>query len=105
MVLDDDDILPLSAIAKHAKALMRSPGASFSYGRFARFKGQSPPSSSDILEEEVCTAPRSASARDKADGKLLFDQSHLERAQGSKLKAGLYDRRLQYSQDYEMVLR
>ena len=52
VVLDDDDILPPWAIARHAEALTRSPGASFSYGRFVRFKGQNPPSHSDMLEEE-----------------------------------------------------
>lgn len=52
LVLDDDDILPPWAIAKHAEALTQSAVANFSYGRFLRFKGSKPPLPSDMLEEE-----------------------------------------------------
>ena len=52
IVLDDDDLFPPWTVAKHAEALERNPAADFSYGRFVRFRGDQPPSSSDLGDEE-----------------------------------------------------
>jgi glycosyltransferase involved in cell wall biosynthesis len=52
IVLDDDDLFPRWTVAKHAEALERNAAADFSFGRFVRFCGDRPPSSSDLWDEE-----------------------------------------------------
>jgi glycosyltransferase involved in cell wall biosynthesis len=52
IVLDDDDLFPPWTVAKHAEALERNAAADFSFGRFVRFRGDRPPSSSDLWDEE-----------------------------------------------------
>jgi glycosyltransferase involved in cell wall biosynthesis len=105
LVLDDDDILPPWAIAKHADALSRSRAATFSYGRFLRFKGLRPPLPSDRLEEEFVPLrdPRRLVVK-LMENCFLTNPTWAVR-RDAQAKAGLYDRRLAYSQDYDMVLR
>ncbi|MBV9404763.1 MAG: glycosyltransferase [Acidobacteriaceae bacterium] len=105
LVLDDDDILPAHAIAKHAEALAGSPNANFSYGRFLRFKGPKLPMASDVLEEEFVPTrdPRRLVVKLMENCFLTNPTWAVRRA--AQMKAGLYDRRLAYSQDYDMVLR
>ncbi len=105
VVLDDDDILPPWAIARHAEALMRSPGASFSYGRFVRFKGQNPPSPSDMLEEEFVPIRDPRRLVIKLMESCFLTNPTWAVRRDAQMKVGLYDQRLQYSQDYDMVLK
>jgi glycosyltransferase involved in cell wall biosynthesis len=100
LVLDDDDILPPWAIAKHAEALTRSAAANFSYGRFLRFKGSKPPLPLDMPEEEFVPLrdPRRLVIK-LMENCFLTNPTWAVRRE-AQAKAGLYDRRLAYSQDY-----
>ena len=104
-MLDDDDILPPRALAKHADALLRSRAASFSYGRFLRFKGSRPALSFGQPGRRVRPSSRSAPARVKLMENCFLTNPTWAVRREAQAKAGLYDRRLAYSQDYEMVLR
>jgi glycosyltransferase involved in cell wall biosynthesis len=105
IVLDDDDLLPPWALSKHAKALADDPDADFSYGRFARFKGDLPPKPSDTLDDEAVPTldPRRLVIKLMENSFLPNPTWAVRRA--AQLKAGPYDQRLRRSQDYDMLLR
>lgn len=105
LVLDDDDLLPPTALADHARALGGDPRADFSYGRYVRFTGASPPNSNELWDEEPTPTrdPRRLVVR-------LMERCFLPHPawavrREAQLRAGPYDETLKRSQDYEMIVR
>ena len=105
IVLDDDDLFPTSALANHAEALEKNPGAAFSYGRYLRFKGLGQPSTADLDDQEL--VPRHDPRRlviKLMENDFLPNPTWAVRKQAI-LEAGPYDERLYRSQDFDMILR
>jgi hypothetical protein len=105
IVLDDDDFFPPWALARHAEALERNPAAEFSYGRFVRFRGNTPPPLSELQDMEVVplSDPRRLVVK-LMENCFLPNPSWAVR-KSAQLKAGQYNERLHFSQDYDMILR
>ena len=105
VVLDDDDVLPPSALADHAKSLEGDPRAAFSYGRYVRFTGAAPPDPDALWDEEPIPTrdPRRLVVR-------LMERCFLPHPawavrREAQMRAGPYDETLKRSQDYEMIVR
>jgi glycosyltransferase involved in cell wall biosynthesis len=105
IVLDDDDLFPPWALARHAEALTRNPSADFSYGRFARFLGKRLPPIDELKDKEYVPTrdPRRLAIK-------LMENCFLPNAcwavrRGAQSRAGRYDDKMLYSEDYDMILR
>jgi len=105
IVLDDDDILPPWALARHAEALSRNPAADFSYGRYVRFCGGSPPSPSDLRDDEPVPTGDPRRLAVKLMEKCFLPHPAWAVRRQAQLSAGPYDESLYRSQDYNMILR
>lgn len=104
LVLDDDDLLPPDALQAHAAALEASPQAAFSYGRFARFRGDGCDAHlSDDLEEIPGPDDRRLIVR-LMERCFLPNPAWMVR-RAAQLEAGPYRDDLHRGQDYEMILR
>jgi glycosyltransferase involved in cell wall biosynthesis len=105
IVLDDDDLLPPWTVAKHADALKRNAGADFSFGRFVRFRGDRPPSSSDLWDEEFVPThdPRRLVVK-LMENCFLPNPAWAVRRE-AQMRVGPYDESMYYSHDYDMILR
>jgi len=105
LVLDDDDLLPPSALADHAKALDGDPRADFSYGRYVRFTGASPPNPDKLWDEEPTPIrdPRRLAVR-LMERCFLPHPAWAVRREAQR-RAGPYDETLKRSQDFEMIVR
>jgi hypothetical protein len=105
IVLDDDDVLPPTAVARHAEALKRDPAADFSYGRFVRFRGDTVPDASKLLDREPVPTydPRRLVVR-LMNNCFLPNPTWAVR-RNAQLRVGPYDESMYHSQDYDMVLR
>jgi glycosyltransferase involved in cell wall biosynthesis len=105
LVLDDDDLLPPTAVADHAAALEGDRRAEFSYGRYVRFTGQSQPQAADLWDNEPIPSrdPRRLVVR-------LMERCFLPHPtwavrREAQLSVGPYDETLKRSQDYQMIVR
>jgi glycosyltransferase involved in cell wall biosynthesis len=105
IVLDDDDFFPPWTLQNHAAALERNPSAEFSYGRFARFRGNTPPALSDLQDMEFVPQrdPRRLAVKLMENCFLPNPTWAVRRT--ALLKVGPYDESLRYSEDYDMILR
>jgi Glycosyl transferase family 2 len=105
IVLDDDDFFPPWTLASHADALLRNPSAEFSYGRFVRFRGSTPPSLSDLQDMELVPThdPRRLAVKLMENCFLPNPTWAVRRT--AQLKVGPYDEGLRYSEDYDMILK
>lgn len=105
LVLDDDDLLPPTALADHAKALVGDPRADFSYGRYVRFIGASPPNPDKLWDEEPTPIrdPRRLAVR-LMERCFLPHPAWAVRREAQR-RAGPYDESLKRSQDFEMIVR
>jgi glycosyltransferase involved in cell wall biosynthesis len=104
-VLDDDDVFPPWALARHAVALATNPRAAFSYGRYLRFQGQAPPANG--LLEEGASVPRGDPRRliVKLMENCFIPNPCWAVRRTAQMSAGPYDVALARSQDYDMALR
>jgi glycosyltransferase involved in cell wall biosynthesis len=105
IVLDDDDLFPPWTVAKHAEALQRNAAADFSFGRFVRFRGDRPPSSSNLWDEEFVPThdPRRLVVK-LMENCFLPNPAWAVRRQ-AQMRVGPYDESMYYSHDYDMILR
>ena len=105
IVLDDDDLFPPWTVAKHAAALERNAAADFSFGRFVRFRGDRPPSSSNLCDEELVPThdPRRLVVK-LMENCFLPNPAWAVRRQ-AQMRVGPYDESMYYSHDYDMILR
>jgi hypothetical protein len=103
--LDDDDLFPPWTVAKHAEALERNNAADFSFGRFVRFRGDRPPSPSDLWDEEFVPTrdPRRLVVK-LMENCFLPNPAWAVRRE-AQMRAGPYDESMYYSHDYDMILR
>jgi hypothetical protein len=105
LVLDDDDLLPSSAIARHAEALAGNSGADFSYGRYLRFTGAVWPSLADLKDEEPVPTGDPRRLVVKLMERCFISNPTWAVRRQAQLAAGQYDERLHRSQDFDMILR
>jgi glycosyltransferase involved in cell wall biosynthesis len=105
IVLDDDDLFPPWTVAKHAEALERNAAADFSFGRFVRFRGDRPPSSFNLWDEEFVPThdPRRLVVK-LMENCFLPNPAWAVRRQ-AQMRVGPYDESMYYSHDYDMILR
>ena len=106
IVLDDDDLFPPWAIAKHAAALHANPSADFSYGRYIRFKGDE--ISLTFLETAAAEHVPTLDPRRlviKLMENCFIAHSAWAIRRHVQIGVGLYNESLLRSQDYDMVLR
>ena len=105
IVLDDDDLFPPWTVAKHAEALERNAAADFSFGRFVRFRGDRPPSPSNLWDEEFVPThdPRRLVVK-LMENCFLPNPAWAVRRQ-AQMRVGPYDESMYYSHDYDMILR
>jgi glycosyltransferase involved in cell wall biosynthesis len=104
VVLDDDDLFPPFTLARHAAALDRSPSADFSYGRFIRFRGmEALPKELSDKEFVPTNDPRRLVVK-LMENSFLPNPAWAVRRQ-AQMKAGRYDPAMNFSQDYDMILR
>jgi glycosyltransferase involved in cell wall biosynthesis len=105
IVLDDDDLFPSSAVAKHAEALSRNPAADFSYGRFVRFQGTSSLSEGELLDMEFVPTRDPRRLVIKLMENCFLPNPTFAVRREAQLKAGPYDDHNFYSPDYDAILR
>ncbi|MEZ5936947.1 MAG: glycosyltransferase family 2 protein [Hyphomonadaceae bacterium] len=105
VVLDDDDIFPKTTLAEHAQALAADPAAAFSFGRYARFEGDKPPTADTplIYETYPTRDPRRLVVK-LMEHCFLSNPAWAVRRQ-AQLEVGPYNTDLHRSQDFEMMLR
>jgi len=107
IVLDDDDLFPLTALENHVSALKSSPQIGFSFGRFQRFRELPPLSIKNLTHHDISCIP-SADPRRTAvklmEACFLPNPSWMARRSALHL-AGPYDEAAKRSQDYDMILR
>jgi hypothetical protein len=105
IVLDDDDLFPPWTVAKHAEALEQNAAADFSFGRFVRFRGDRPLSSSNLWDEEFVPThdPRRLVVK-LMENCFLPNPAWAVRRE-AQMRVGPYDESMYYSHDYEMILR
>lgn len=105
IVLDDDDLFPPWAVSKHAEALERNPAADFSFGRFVRFRGDRPPSPSELWDGEFVPThdPRRLVVK-LMENCFLPNPAWAVRRE-AQMRVGPYDESMYYSHDYDMILR
>lgn len=108
LVLDDDDILPHDALARHCAALEHNPRADFSFGRYQRFEGTPPVTPQrdwnhpDI--ERVPTGDRRRTAIKLMEHCFVPNPAWMAR-RNALHDAGPYDVEALRSLDYDMILR
>lgn len=103
LVLDDDDLLPPSAIADHRRALNSDSEAGFSYGRYSRFRpGEAAGESTDLEPFDPDDSRRLFIQLIEHD--FLPNPSWLVRRSAMD-RVGPYSVELKRSQDFEMILR
>lgn len=104
LVLDDDDLLPPSAIADHCEVLDQDDEAGFSYGRYSRFRpgGVRPEDSRDLEPMDLTDQRRLFLQLIEHD--FLPNPSWLVRRSVMN-QIGPYSAELKRSQDFEMILR
>ena len=105
IVLDDDDLFPPSALARHAEALSRNPAADFSYGRYVRFQGNAPPAPSDLWDEEFVPTRDPRRLVIKLMERCFLPNPAWAVRKAAQLRAGRYDETMYRSQDYNMIVR
>jgi glycosyltransferase involved in cell wall biosynthesis len=105
IVLDDDDLFPPWTLAKHAEALQRNAAADFSFGRFARFHGDRPPSSSDLRDEEFIPTHDPRRLVIKLMENCFLPNPAWAVRREAQIRVGPYDEAMNYIQDYDMILR
>jgi glycosyltransferase involved in cell wall biosynthesis len=105
IVLDDDDLFPPWTVAKHAEALERNTAADFSFGRFVRFRGDQPPSSSDLWDEEFVPTHDPRRLVVKLMENCFLPNPAWAVRRGAQMRVGPYDESMYYSHDYDMILR
>lgn len=104
LMLDDDDLLPPGALARHVAALNASPAAGFSYGRYARFTGEGTPAAAPTDIEPIDRRdPRRLHLR-LIDHDFLPNPAWMVR-RSAVAQVGGYDDTLARSQDFDMILR
>jgi glycosyltransferase involved in cell wall biosynthesis len=105
VVLDDDDLLPPCALARHAEALRREASADFSYGRFARFSGRAVPPMERLTDKEyIPTSDPRRLVIKLMENCFLPNPSWAVRREAQS-RAGVYADMMPYSEDYDMILR
>ena len=105
VVLDDDDVFPPWALARHAEALSRNPAADFSYGRYVRFEGSAPPGPEDLWDEEPVPTRDPRRLVVKLMERCFLPNPAWAVRRGAQLRAGPYDEAMRRSQDYNMIVR
>jgi GT2 family glycosyltransferase len=105
IVLDDDDVFPSWAVTKHAEALERNPTADFSYGRFARFHGKSLPPAPELWDKEFVPTEDPRRLVVKLMENCFLPNPAWAVRREAQVRVGLYNEYLNYSQDYDMILR
>jgi hypothetical protein len=103
--LDDDDLFPPWTLAKHAEALERNAAADFSFGRFARFHGDQPPSSSDLRDEEFIPTHDPRRLVIKLMENCFLPNPAWAVRRDAQMRVGPYHEAMNYIQDYDMILR
>jgi glycosyltransferase involved in cell wall biosynthesis len=107
IVLDDDDLLPRLALERHAEALVRSPNADFSYGRFLMFRGDPPAQAPDRSDPRIHPVPTEDPRRTVVklmEAPFLPHPTWMARRPALD-RAGPYDEQRHRSQDFDMLLR
>jgi glycosyltransferase involved in cell wall biosynthesis len=107
IVLDDDDLLPPLALERHVEALVRSPNADFSYGRFLMFQGDPPTQAPDRSDPRIHPVPTEDLRRTVVklmEAPFLPHPTWMARRTALD-RAGPYDEQRHRSQDYDMLLR
>lgn len=104
LVLDDDDLLPPSALRAHAEALARTPTASFSYGPFARFRGPGKDACNSQDVEQIPVADDRRLCVKLMENCFLTNPTWMVRAAAQRA-VGDYDESLIRGQDFDMILR
>jgi glycosyltransferase involved in cell wall biosynthesis len=105
LVLDDDDVFPVSSVASHARALRENPMAGFTYGRYASFEGRSAPTAATPLvhHEYPNRDPRRLVVK-LMEHCFLSNPSWAVRREVHH-RTGPYNTALHRSQDFDMILR
>ena len=107
IVLDDDDLLPPLALERHVAALLRSPQADFSYGRFLMFHGEPPAQAPDRSDPRIHPVPSDDPRRTVVklmEAAFLPNPTWMAR-RAALDAAGPYDEQRHRSQDLDMILR
>jgi glycosyltransferase involved in cell wall biosynthesis len=104
IVLDDDDLFPPRTLERHAEALQRNSAADFSYGRFARFLGNTVPPAEELDEEYIRAGDPRRLAVKLMENCFLPNPCWAVR-RGAQSRAGRYADEMLYSEDYDMILR
>jgi hypothetical protein len=105
VVLDDDDLLPPCALARHAEALRRKASADFSYGRFARFSGRTLPPMERLTDREYIPTDDPRRLVIKLMENCFLPNPCWTVRREVQLRAGAYADGMPYSEDYDMILR
>jgi len=105
IVFDDDDLMPARAIEQHGSALSDNPGADFSYGRFIRFEGDQPAPVPRPDEVEQVPAQDSRRLAIKLMQDCFLPNPTWAVRINAARAAGPYREDMNYSQDYDMILR
>jgi glycosyltransferase involved in cell wall biosynthesis len=105
IVLDDDDLFPPWALARHCDALSRNPAADFSYGRFVRFLGKAPPAPSDLCDEEFVPTRDPRRLVVKLMESCFLPNPVWAVRRDAQLRVGPYDETMYRSQDFNMIVR
>ena len=103
--MDDDDVFPSWAVMKHAEALGRNPTADFSYGRFVRFHGKTLPPAPELWDEEFVPTEDPRRLVVKLMENCFLPNPAWAVRREAQVRVGPYDEHLNYSQDYDMILR
>jgi glycosyltransferase involved in cell wall biosynthesis len=105
VVLDDDDLLPPCALARHAEALRRKASADFSYGRFARFLGRALPPIERLTDREYVPTSDPRRLVIKLMENCFLPNPCWAVRREAQSRAGVYADRMPFSEDYDMILR
>jgi glycosyltransferase involved in cell wall biosynthesis len=105
VVLDDDDLLPPCALARHAEALLRKGSADFSYGRFARFLGRVLPPTERLTDREYVPINDPRRLVIKLMENCFLPNPCWAVRREAQSRAGVYADRMTFSEDYDMILR
>jgi glycosyltransferase involved in cell wall biosynthesis len=105
IVLDDDDLFPPWALARHCEALSRNPAADFSYGRYVRFLGKTQPAPSDLWDEEFVPTRDPRRLVVKLMESCFLPNPTWAVRRDAQLRTGPYDETMYRSQDFNMIVR
>lgn len=104
LVLDDDDLLPPGALAAHVAALVATPEAEFSFGRFVRFNGRSENAFSSTDIEPLPQLGEKRLLVQLMQCCFLPNPAWMVR-RDLQMAVAPYRRDLPRGQDYDMILR